>query len=707
MRLLWAMGLVTLAGCRAASVCEPPGSTSGVFVLARNSEAYVAEMNKIESDVPHIACRAETTIETTVVYFRGSEPLSTGSSDRGPKGNDSNTVAQGTRSDTTAFDPRILVPRDDMHRFEGQYRVLGVGRGIDADDCASAAMLACNEAADAYFRKRNAVRPLGVPCRVLDNRDRCPAAPGSRRPAIAAAPSPERSEPPLVTLVRKLDDDRTRADAIRGIIQFFENAKARANGDVAHADVKALVNRVIEPMTKAYADAQLDARRAAPSCASSPKRATRARDAPGSRHSDRRTTPSGARSGLAPPRTGRAPPPSERRSRSSKPDPEGVEGEQERPGRHDRPQGSGVEESASRACRAPAAEAGRRVRHGEDRVPERGLLANDLRRGPRRAARREHDPSSRESSHGSRQGRRRFLRAARHRGHRQRRRSGLARRSRRQRRRARRPVEVDDRGSSGKWQSAVAAAALALGEMGRADARDALVRATKSADHDANRAALALALTKLAPSADAVKAFQAAYEKLAPGAMSAFSRAAARPSLLDAAAGFYDPALVPWLLRQVGAAKGPDAEEVRAAGVRSALLLMRSTHAPAVRQALDKFGTDASRESFRASTRVVESCDTAVDCYVAKLGDAENGAESAKAASMLGVFGDAKAAPTVVERLARIPAEGRRAALAALDHLVRADGGTIADAIESQANESASLEDRAAVHRIVLRLRAR
>src|SRR5262249_39914431 len=75
-----------------------------------------------------------------------------------------------------------------------------------------------------------------------------------------------------------------------------------------------------------------------------------------------------------------------------------------------------------------------------------------------------------------------------------------------------------------------AAAAWGLGEMGRADATDPLVRASKSADNDANRAAVAIALAKLPASPEAEKAFQAVYEKLAPGAKMALSSADARPA---------------------------------------------------------------------------------------------------------------------------------------------------------------------------------
>jgi hypothetical protein len=258
--------------------------------------------------------------------------------------------------------------------------------------------------------------------------------------------------------------------------------------------------------------------------------------------------------------------------------------------------------------------------------------------------------------------------------------------------------------NGGNAKTHVAAAAIALGEIGRAEVREALVRATKAADHDANRAALALALAQLGRSTDAEKTFQGVYEKLAPGATVALSSSAARPRLLDAAARFYDSNLVPWILKQVAAAKGPDAEDVRAAGLRSALALMKSAQTPAVGQASDKLGTDASKESFRAGSRVVESCDTAVDCYVAKLG----GAESAKAAAMLGMYGDAKTAPAIVERLPNIgDGEGRVAALAAIDHCVRSDGNAVADSLEGLAKSGSLSDERAAVRRVVLRLRAR
>jgi HEAT repeat protein len=263
-------------------------------------------------------------------------------------------------------------------------------------------------------------------------------------------------------------------------------------------------------------------------------------------------------------------------------------------------------------------------------------------------------------------------------------------------------------GNGGNAKAYVAAAAWALGEVGRGEARDPLVRALKAADNDANRAAVARALTMLPASPDAEKAFESAYEKLAAGAKLALSTEAARPLLLDAAAGFFDPEIVPWLLKQVKAAKGPDAEDVRAAGLRAALALMKGSQASAVAAVVDKLGTDAAKESFRAGSQLVESCDVAVDCYEDKLVGSPSAGVGTKASYMLGELGDPKMAERLVHRFSEIQSNGARpATLAAIDHLAKEGGVGFADALEKQGKDGQPLEPRVAVRRTILRLRAR
>src|SRR5215213_8749630 len=62
------------------------------------------------------------------------------------------------------------------------------------------------------------------------------------------------------TWVKKLNDPLTRPPAIKRLIQFHEDAMTRANKDRNDPNVKALLDKIVEPMTKTYTDGQLDDR---------------------------------------------------------------------------------------------------------------------------------------------------------------------------------------------------------------------------------------------------------------------------------------------------------------------------------------------------------------------------------------------------------------------------------------------------------------
>jgi hypothetical protein len=600
-----------------------------------------------------------------------------------------------------------MIQRENIGRYGGKYRVLGLGRGMSEDDCGKVAVAACEEAIDAYWRKQNASRPIGEPCRLLDDRDRCPAQGGYRAGPIASAePEPTlatRGEPPLATLVKKLDDDKTRADAVKGIIQFFENAKKRADGDVANANVKTLLDQIVEPMAKAYTDGKLDEKtrnelirfladtrdaRAGKAWITALGTADdvewaalgigdavyqEAAPALGEAFTKLEAgTPKGSKAGknvqaamlalkspawkaLLLERVGR---PLERPAGASDAAKStAYENELFWQTTSAEVLGELRDASATKSLLkvlldpakvdvAPAATLGI-VAIGKDAVP---VLLDVL--------------AGRDAE---------LVELAK--------------------------SKAADNGGNAK--AYVAAAAVALGEVGRVEAREPLVKALKAADHEANRAALARALTQIAPSPDAVKAFQAAYEKLAPGAK-------ARPALLEASMRFYDPELVPWLLKQVKAAKGPDADVVRAAGLRAAVALTKDAQAPAVGQVVDKFGDGRVKETFRSISRITSICDVAIDCYEAKLVEAEAGDVGVKAAHMLGVLGDAKEAERMIHRLTELKtADARLAALAAADHLGGTAGGLLAEALEKQVRPGLPPEEHAAARRTMLRLRAR
>jgi HEAT repeat protein len=571
-------------------------------------------------------------------------------------------------------------------------------------------MSACDEAIDAYWRKQNATRPIGEPCRVLEDRDRCPAQTGYQpAPVASAAPAP-RVEPQLPSLLKKLDDDRSRADAVKGIIQFFENAKARAGGDVANANVKTLLDQIIEPMTKAYTDGKLDEKTRIELIRfladTRDARAGRAWiKALGSSEDDIEWAALGIGATVyqeSAPALGEAFAKLEAGSPKGSNAAKNVQAAMfalknpawkalllERVARPlEKPAGASDaaktrayqnelfwqstsaavlgelrDAAATRALLkvlldpaksdvAPAAVFGI-VRIGKDAVP---VLLDAL---------------------------------------------------------AGKDAEIVELSKSkaaaneGNAKAYVAAAGRALGEVGRIEAREALVRALKAADNDPNRAALARALTTIAPSADATKAFREAYEKIAPGSTMALSSKAARSALLEATTGFYDAELVPWLLKQVKGAKGADADDVRAAGLRAALALMKGAQAPAVAQVVEKLGTSATKEGFSASSQLVESCDVAVDCYLAKIVETESPAVGVKAAYMLGELGDGRTAERLVEKITQIKTGGvRAAALAAIDHLVKDGGAGVADSLD-KAKEGLAPEEQGRVPMVSARLRAR
>jgi hypothetical protein len=159
------------AGCHAASVCSPTGASSGQIVREQNSAAYQTQVVAAQDGgaPAHVACRAEATIPTSISVVGDPErvnPMDPAATAKQPRGG----------GGTPAVDPRLVSKSTTKDTVTGEYRVLGVGRGIDHDDCGQTALAACNGAVDAYFLRAGQVRTLGVICQLSDNQEYCPAA---------------------------------------------------------------------------------------------------------------------------------------------------------------------------------------------------------------------------------------------------------------------------------------------------------------------------------------------------------------------------------------------------------------------------------------------------------------------------------------------------------------------------------------------------
>lgn len=164
---LWAMSSLLagsgLAGCRGVPLCDRPGVTTGQFVRAKTSLAYIAR--KVD-DPAHVACRAEAIIPATLGFMLENET---------ERCNHTGVCAQSNGPDTITT-PNTYLRRPET-TSEGGLRALGIGRGIDAADCGTTAMEACEEAVDYFFMKQSDRRPPTVVCSLAADRIRCESAP--------------------------------------------------------------------------------------------------------------------------------------------------------------------------------------------------------------------------------------------------------------------------------------------------------------------------------------------------------------------------------------------------------------------------------------------------------------------------------------------------------------------------------------------------
>ncbi len=276
-------------------------------------------------------------------------------------------------------------------------------------------------------------------------------------------------------------------------------------------------------------------------------------------------------------------------------------------------------------------------------------------------------------------------------------------------------------------------AAVELGAIGRPETVEPLIKAVETADSDINRTIMARELTKFPATPASLKTFQAVYEKIAP-ALLIPPGSNARASLVEAASHFYDPQLVPWLLKQIKDAKGTEDEkkEVQASALVTVIKLMKKDQLGGgdgkgkgkdqggdIKAMVDKVGTQVEKDAFKLAADVVNACSDNVGCYLSKAQEAVAQEEKTqfigiKAAYMLGILGNAGTAMDIAKQLPKIRhAAVRFSVVSSVDHLAQKDTGPVADALQKVVDADKAKEDRslmmadAPVKEIIHRLRAR
>jgi len=161
--MLGLLGVVNEVACHGMSLCDRPGVTTGQFVRAKSSLAYMALS---ENDPSHVACKAEATIPATLGFMLEVESELC----------NHNAVCAQRKSTDTVINPNNY-RRNAETTADGGLRALGIGRGIDVQDCRKMASEACEEAVDYFFRKVSIMRPPDILCRMADYHDRCASFP--------------------------------------------------------------------------------------------------------------------------------------------------------------------------------------------------------------------------------------------------------------------------------------------------------------------------------------------------------------------------------------------------------------------------------------------------------------------------------------------------------------------------------------------------
>jgi hypothetical protein len=165
------MVLAATTGCGQPSACAPPGATSGEIVQVEGSPAYQNQVTlRGGTERPYLACRAQATIPTTITTIDDPtkvdflrKPIKTKGSEGDPR------LLTGSASCATQTCSQYVGTE------QGQYRVLGVGRGTDPDDCGKAAIHACDDAVNAYFLRERILRLPSVVCTLAQGEEYCAA----------------------------------------------------------------------------------------------------------------------------------------------------------------------------------------------------------------------------------------------------------------------------------------------------------------------------------------------------------------------------------------------------------------------------------------------------------------------------------------------------------------------------------------------------
>jgi hypothetical protein len=248
----------------------------------------------------------------------------------------------------------------------------------------------------------------------------------------------------------------------------------------------------------------------------------------------------------------------------------------------------------------------------------------------------------------------------------------------------------------------VGTAALVLGTSGRADAAPALLAALNAEKDASTKAVIARELSKVPATAETKAAFKSTFESLSLDTEIPPSGSALE-ALTEAAGQFYDPTMVDWLLERAAKTKGSadDLKTFQAGVVQTVLKLAKADQLPAVKAAVDKYGSaDIEQKLYKLVEAQLKACGDRAACYVAAIQKSENQDQNTqfaavKAGYMIAILGDTSARDELVGAIDGITnAAVRYVAAMAIDHLTPNGDKNVASKLNAIITKNAKSADR-------------
>jgi len=275
-------------------------------------------------------------------------------------------------------------------------------------------------------------------------------------------------------------------------------------------------------------------------------------------------------------------------------------------------------------------------------------------------------------------------------------------------------------------------AAIVLGMSGNQSAIASLLNAVKTTEIKSNRAVLLSELAKIPATTESKAGFQEGM-KLLDLDVSVPGGGKALPVLFsDSVTRFYDPTMIDWMVDFGKGLKAPNAEDLkdlRATILLTAFKLAKANQMPALKALMSDWGTKQTDPKskykyfeeplFEQADEVLKACGDRVPCYLSTIEKSDSQAKDTqfkgiKCAYMLAIHGDEKTPAQIVERLGAIEnAAVRYAVASAIDYLLPKGSTEIADALEKiiEANVKTADQNRiqgdAGLKQVMYRIRAR